>query len=74
MKIAVISDLHGYLPKYQFENVEVLLICGDIIPTNIQSYMPASKTWFDTKFRSWAESLNVEKIIFIAGNHKINKF
>lgn len=72
MKIAVISDLHGYLPKYQFENVEVLLICGDIIPLNIQSNMPASKTWFDTTFRSWAESLNVEKIIFIAGNHDIS--
>ena len=34
MRIGVTSDLHGILPEV--EPVDLLLICGDIMPLNIQ--------------------------------------
>ena len=76
MKIAVISDLHGNLPDYHedFKDVELLLICGDLVPLNIQDNNYKSKRWFNEQFNRWIDSLPVEKCYFIAGNHKINKF
>ncbi len=74
MKIAVMSDLHGYLPEWEvyckeLEDVEVLLICGDIIPTKIQTNIPESEKWLKEKFKTWIDSLPIEKCFFIAGNH-----
>ena len=75
MKIAVISDNHGFLPIYPspywegIEECELLLICGDIIPLHIQFDMPKSKQWLVEEFKPWAASLPVEKVYFIAGNH-----
>lgn len=75
MTIACISDLHGYLPIYPskywegIEKCELLLICGDIIPLYIQFDNPASKKWLLNDFLTWANSLPVNKILFIAGNH-----
>ena len=75
MKIAVISDLHGYLPNYPnkywdgIEECEILLICGDIMPLNIQTNMPKSKYWLIEDFKLWALDLPIEKIYIIAGNH-----
>lgn len=73
MLTAVISDLHGNLPDYskELQGVELLLICGDIVPLSFQSDMELTKWWFEDKFRPWAENLPVEKVIFIAGNHDI---
>ena len=75
MKVAVISDNHGFLPIYpsnywkELEECELLLICGDIIPLHIQFDMSKSKQWLVEEFKPWAESLPVEQVIFIAGNH-----
>lgn len=75
MKICSISDLHGNIVKYPsnywkgLDECEVLFICGDIIPLNIQTNMVASKTWLIHEFKSWALELPVEKIYFIPGNH-----
>lgn len=75
MKIAVISDLHGYLPIYPskywdgIEDCEILLICGDILPLSIQTNMPKSKDWLIVDFKLWASDLPVEKVYIIAGNH-----
>ena len=75
MKIAVISDNHGFLPIYpsnywkELEECELLLICGDIIPLHIQFDMPKSKQWLVEEFKPWAASLPVEQVYFIAGNH-----
>ena len=76
MKVAAISDLHGNLPDYReaFKDVELLLICGDIAPLNVQANNYKSKRWFNEEFSWWIDSLPVEKCYFIAGNHKINKF
>lgn len=75
MKVAVISDNHGFLPIYpsnywkELEECELLLICGDIIPLHIQFDMPKSKQWLVEEFKPWAASLPVEQVYFIAGNH-----
>lgn len=75
MKIAVISDLHGILPIYPskywdgLEECEILLICGDILPLNIQFDMPKSRKWLIEDFKMWASDLPVEKVYIIAGNH-----
>ena len=75
MKICVKSDIHGNLIPYPsefwegLENCELLIICGDLIPLEIQRNMPLSRQWFETEFKVWAESLPVEKVIFVAGNH-----
>jgi len=67
MKTTVISDLHGYLPT--IEQCELLLICGDIVPLNIQRNHEKSYEWFVKEFKDWAEAQPVDKVIFIAGNH-----
>lgn len=75
MKICSISDLHGNLIYYpsdywcELQECEILFICGDILPLNIQFDMNKSKKWLINKFIPWAEELPVEKIYFIAGNH-----
>lgn len=75
MKIAVISDLHGHLPIYPspywegIEECELLLICGDILPLHCQSKAIASRLWLTDEFKPWVESLPVEQVYFIAGNH-----
>ena len=68
MKICAISDLHGYLPN-DIEPCDIVCICGDIIPLNIQKNYEASLAWLSGPFQSWALNLDCKKVIFIAGNH-----
>ena len=75
MKIASVSDLHGNLITYPstywkgLEECEVLFICGDIIPLDIQFNSVKSLEWLTKEFKPWAEALPVEKIFLTAGNH-----
>lgn len=75
MKISSISDCHGNLIQYpspyweELWECEILFICGDILPLHIQFDMPKSQSWMLKEFKPWAESLPVEKVYFIAGNH-----
>ena len=67
MKIVAISDLHGYLPE--LPECDIVCICGDIVPLDIQRNTFKSVSWFQLKFRPWAENLKCNKVLFIAGNH-----
>lgn len=69
MRICAISDLHGDL--IDIEPCDLVLICGDSVPLNIQSSSKRTLKWYSTKFKSWAESLPCEKVLFIAGNHEL---
>lgn len=71
MKIAVLSDLHGILPGEDFfeEDVEILMLCGDIFPLGVDQDLRRSELWLFGSFEPWCKSLPVEKIIWIAGNH-----
>lgn len=68
MKICAFSDMHG---KYDFvvEPCDIVLICGDIIPLNIQHNDGKSEEWFKTFFIPWCNNLPCEKVVFVAGNH-----
>lgn len=70
IKVCVISDGHGYLPK--LESCELVLICGDMIPLNRQLYTDSTYKWYRNTFKEWANSLDCKKVIFIAGNHELS--
>lgn len=52
MRIGATSDLHGVLPAV--EECDIFLICGDIMPLNIQLNMPKSRLWLQNTFIPWA--------------------
>jgi Icc-related predicted phosphoesterase len=71
IKIACVSDLHGFLPV--IEPSDLLIIGGDICPHVCQ---PVTKNdilfqaqWLNSVFNSWLNSLPVDHIIAIPGNH-----
>lgn len=68
MNIIVTSDIHGLLPEIK-EPADLLLICGDIIPLSIQRNDAFSKQWLSEVFVPWANSLPVEYVVMIPGNH-----
>ena len=63
-----ISDLHGLLPK-EMPVGDVLCICGDIVPLDVQSDEIESIAWLCTKFFPWIESLSYKKVFMVWGNH-----
>lgn len=67
--ICAISDLHGTL--IDIEPCDLVLICGDIVPLNIQSNSKKTYKWFQTVFKEWADNLPCNKVLFIAGNHEL---
>lgn len=67
MEIGVTSDLHGNLPQLKY--CELFLICGDILPLDIQRDHRESKKWLTQEFTKWLKSQPVKQVVFIAGNH-----
>lgn len=68
MKIIAISDLHGQLPAIK-ESADIMLIAGDISPLNYQRDLEIMDYWLKDSFLSWINTLAVEKVYLIAGNH-----
>lgn len=62
------SDLHGLLPK-EMPSGDVLCICGDVVPLDVQSDTIESIAWLCTKFFPWIESLPYKKVFMVWGNH-----
>lgn len=71
MKVVALSDLHGTLLPVEdyFEPCELVCICGDIVPLNIQGNHKKARKWLIDSFKPWCDSLPCNKVIFIAGNH-----
>ena len=67
--ICAISDLHGTL--IDIEPCDLVLICGDTVPLNIQSNSKKTYKWFQTVFKEWTDNLLCNKVLFIAGNHDL---
>lgn len=68
MKICAISDLHGKFPE-KIDKCNILFICGDIVPLKMQINNPQSLKWFKKEFIPWCQSLPVDQIYMVAGNH-----
>ena len=73
MKILSFSDLHGYLPEITTSNIDLVCICGDIVPLKYQNCSLSSMKWFDSFFIPWVRKIikenDCKKVIFIAGRH-----
>lgn len=67
MKIGVTSDLHGYLPE--IDECELLLICGDISPLQIQRNYYEMEEWMQVHFSEWINNLPCKDVIMVPGNH-----
>ena len=67
MKIVAISDLHGHLPELQ--PCDVVVICGDIVPLDIQRKYAHCLTWLAGPFQKWALEAPCKHVITIWGNH-----
>lgn len=68
IKICAISDMHG---QYNFgiSPVDILFICGDIVPLHMQRNIPQSVSWFKKWFIPWCIDQHAGKVIMVAGNH-----
>lgn len=67
MRIVIVSDLHGSLPK--IPRCDLLLICGDICPVENHNVL-FQQEWLATKFVEWINRYAPDtEVIFIAGNH-----
>ena len=50
IKICAISDIHGQFDNLSIEPVDILFICGDIVPLRMQGNIPQSLSWFKKEF------------------------
>lgn len=68
IRICTFSDMHGQL-NFDIKPCDIVLICGDIMPLDIQFYTSPSEEWLKTTFIPWCNNLPCEKVVFIGGNH-----
>lgn len=68
MLTCFMSDLHGDFPE-EILPCELVCICGDVSPLNIQGNHRKMRQWLRKVFKPWCEALPCRKVIFIAGNH-----
>ena len=68
MKICGISDIHGDL-SVQIQPCDVLCICGDIVPLEVQVNSKKSKRWLKELFIPWCSKQPCKKVLVVGGNH-----
>lgn len=66
--LAIISDIHGHL-TIGLTKGDVLCICGDIFPKDIDRDLSKSHIWFTTVFLPWIQNIKYSKILLLPGNH-----
>ena len=68
MKICAISDMHGQY-DFNIDPVDILFICGDIIPLYMQRNHEQSFRWLENFFVPWCNKQECKQIYLVAGNH-----
>ena len=68
IKVCSISDMHGIL-DFDIKECDILCICGDIVPLNVQTLHEGTIKWLRKKFIPWCEKQPCERVFLIAGNH-----
>lgn len=66
-KICAISDIHGSL--IDIPECDILCICGDILPLDIQKNTIESVSWLAGPFQRWALAAPCKHVVLIWGNH-----
>jgi len=66
VRVAAISDLHGFLPD--IPACDVLLVAGDICPVEDHA-LGYQRRWLEGPFSGWLRGLDAGTIVGIAGNH-----
>ena len=69
IKICAISDIHGQFDNLSIKPVDILFICGDIVPLRMQRNIPQSLSWFKKEFIPWCQSQPANQIYMVGGNH-----
>ena len=69
VRLAAISDLHGYLPT-DFPECDVAVIAGDVCP--VDDHSPKfQRRWLADTFAPWLASLPAHAVVGVAGNHDL---
>jgi len=68
MKVACISDLHGYLPDLSGLDFDLLVIGGDITPLYHKHAYKKQGVWLSQTFEPWLKNIR-KPVIGVAGNH-----
>ena len=68
MKICGISDIHGDL-SVKIQPCDVLCICGDIVPLEVQVNSKKSKRWLKELFIPWCSKQPCKNVLVVGGNH-----
>lgn len=66
--IIAFSDTHGYIPNIT-SPADIIIVAGDVFPTNIDRDIEKSQDWFKFNFCPWVASLDCERFILVPGNH-----
>lgn len=66
MRVAAISDLHGFLPE--IPGCDVLLIAGDVCPVDDHA-LDYQRRWLEGPFAGWLRGLEAGAVVGIGGNH-----
>lgn len=73
MRIAALSDQHGYLPE--IPPCDLLIIAGDVCPDGVARRITAweapelQKAWFDREVRPWLAAAPAKHKLLTWGNH-----
>jgi Icc-related predicted phosphoesterase len=70
IRIAAVSDLHGFLPEPDsLAGCDLLIVAGDICP--IQDHSPSyQREWLERNFAPWLQAVSLP-VVGCAGNHDI---
>lgn len=66
IRIAFISDIHGYL--INIPECDVLVIAGDIVPRGMHD-IHKQMAWLNSDFRDWLDAQPVKRAVACWGNH-----
>lgn len=67
VKVCAISDIHGTL--IDIPECDILCICGDILPLDIQRNNDESVAWLAGPFQNWLLEAPCKYVVMIWGNH-----
>ena len=67
IKVCAIADIHGSL--IDIPECDILCICGDILPLNIQRDDYKSIAWLSGPFQRWCLEAPCDHVVLIWGNH-----